>query len=340
MRHVAAGPAIASLLPMRVTLSNQIIALTAGAAIAVSAQALLPEAASARSASSASPVSPVSPASPVSSAKHVGHSRHVRHLSHVRRNRAPSRRWLTGSTAGAGLRWGHGGAVADDVGKIFFTLGLTDYVCSGALVRSEHGPVVVTAAHCVRGDHGQWATNWTFIPAFRNGAEPYGQYTAHRFFVSPRWKGPDGGSERYDIAFVQVTPATMFGRPRLPALPAGLPVEFAASQAAALARTYVFGYPALLPFSGEYANYCAGAARVARSGSRAGSVATACSMTAGDSGGPWFAGFSPRRGRGAIVAVTAYKLSGNPRTLYGAVLGPVARRLYGLATRVWHTIPT
>jgi V8-like Glu-specific endopeptidase len=301
---------------MRVTYSNRIIALTAAAAVAVGAQALLPQTASA---------SPARPASPVSSV----------------RSASQSRAWLTGNTSGSGLRWGHGGAMADAVGKIFFTLGMTDHVCSGALVRSKHVDVVLTAAHCVSGGHGKWATNWTFIPDFRNGAEPYGEYTARRFFVSPKWKGPDSGSERYDVAFVQVTPATMHGRSRVSTPPAGLRVEFARSQTVAeLPRTYVFGYPALLPFSGEYANYCAGAALVTRSGPRAGSAATACSMTAGDSGGPWLAGFRPRGGSGAIVAVTAYKLSGNTRTLYGTVLGQAARALYRAATRLWHTIPT
>ena len=39
-------------------------------------------------------------------------------------------------------------------------------------------------------------------------------------------------------------------------------------------------------------------------------------------------GFSPQAGAGTITAVTAYKLSGDLRTLYGTVLGPTARALY------------
>jgi V8-like Glu-specific endopeptidase len=299
---------------MGFTLSNRIITLTTGAVIAAGTQALLPQAASA--------------------------ARNAADLHGA---------WLAGNTAGRGLRLEHGGAVADAIGKIFFTLGGTDFVCSGALVRSRHVAVVLTAAHCVSGGHGRWATNWTFVPGYRNGAQPYGEYTAHRFFVSPKWTGPNGDSERYDVAFVQVTPATLYGRSRVASRPAGLPVTFARSQTkATLPRTYVFGYPALPPFSGLYANYCAGSSRVARSGSARGAAATACSMTAGDSGGPWLAHFSPHGGAasrhrsaddGAIAAVTAYKLSGSLRTLYGTVLGPAARALYRAATRVWHSIP-
>ena len=54
----------------------------------------------------------------------------------------------------------------------------------------------------------------------------------------------------------------------------------------------------------------------------------ACAMTAGDSGGPWLTGFSPQTGAGPVTAVTAYKLAGDLRTLYGTVLGPTARALY------------
>ena len=221
----------------------------------------------------------------------------------------------------------HSGAVAAAVGKIFFTLGATDYTCSGTLVRSGRGYVVLTAAHCVTNGRGQWAVNWTFAPGYADGAEPYGQYTARRFFVSPRWKGP-AGSERYDVAFVQVVPARLYGpKARRPKAPAGLPVKFAASQTAPLeARAYVFGYPALRPYTGLYPNYCAGPA--ASSATRKGSERIACAMTAGDSGGPWLTGFSPQAGTGTVTAVTAYKLSGDLRTLYGTVLGPVARGLY------------
>jgi hypothetical protein len=85
----------------------------------------------------------------------------------------------------------------------------------------------------------------------------------------------------------------------------------------------VFGYPAEQPYSGLYLSYCAGPA--AASG---GSVRTPCAMTAGDSGGPWLAGFSPRAGGGRVAAVSTYKVSDDLRVLYGAVLGPQARALF------------
>jgi len=243
--------------------------------------------------------------------------------------------WLGGGdTAGDGLPWTRGGAVAAAVGKVFFTLGGEDYVCSGTLVGGKRPDVVLTAAHCVSGGPGpggatQWATNWMFVPGFADGLLPYGEYTARRFFVSKDWTGPQGGREQYDAAFVQVAAATLHGvsGPWVSGAvqpPPGLPVTFAARQdAAPLSRTYVFGYPAELPYSGLDQNYCAGPV-----GAAGGSVRTPCGMTAGDSGGPWLAGFVPRTGTGQVVAVSTYKVSGSPRVLYGAVLGPQARALY------------
>jgi V8-like Glu-specific endopeptidase len=246
--------------------------------------------------------------------------------------------WLSGDTRGAGLRWTHGGRVAAAVGRVFFTLGETDYVCSGALVGGADPDVVLTAAHCVtaapgRGRATQWAANWVFVPGFTGGRLPYGEYTGHRFFVSPGWTAP-GGGEPDDIAFVQVTSATPAGRPGAARQPHGLPVAFAGSQAAGsqetgvLTRSYVFGYPAEPPYTGLYLAYCAGLATVSD-----GSARMPCGMTAGDSGGPWLAGFRPRSGSGQVTAVTTYKISGNLAVLYGAVLGPQARALYQRAVR-------
>lgn len=245
---------------------------------------------------------------------------------------APAAPWLTGDTAGSGLRWTHRGAVAAAVGKVFFTLDGAGYVCSGTLVGGERAKVVVTAAHCAAGGAkpggaADLATNWVFVPGFRDGRMPYGEYTARRFFVAPEWSGPSGGSEQYDVAFVQVGRDTLHGRAQA-APPSGLPVEFSGSQDAAPAhQAYVFGYPSLPPYSGLHPDYCAGPVAAAD-----GSVRTSCGMTAGDSGGPWLARFSPLTGTGTVTAVTTYKISDDLSVLYGAVLGPQARALYARAS--------
>ncbi|HEY6493218.1 MAG TPA: serine protease [Trebonia sp.] len=276
-------------------------------------------------------------AAPAQARRPAGHPvSRERHLVKKAEPKAPAapQPWRSGDTAGQGLRWTHGGAVTGAVGKVYFTLDDEDYVCSGTLVGRGQADVVLTAAHCVTGGLGpgsvtQWATNWMFVPGFGNGRMPYGEYTARRFFATPDWTGPDGGSEQYDVAFVRVTAATLYGKTGPARPPTGLPVEFTDNQdAVPTGRAYVFGYPAEAPYDGLALDYCAGP--VTASG---GSLRTPCAMTAGDSGGPWLAGFDPRSGAGTVAAVCTYKVTDNLRVLYGAVLGPQARDEYQRAVR-------
>ena len=316
---------------MRATFINRLVAIVAGLAIAVVVPALASRPGGIASGAGVSQQA-VGAAAQAAAVRYWTTSRMTRDL--VRQPPLGTRlAWLSGDTAGAGLRWTHGGPVAAAVGRIFFSLGGTDYVCSGALVGGPHPDVVLSAAHCVTGGPGrgratQWAANWVFVPGFAGGRLPYGEYTAHRFLVSPGWTAP-GGGEPDDFAFVQVTPAAPDERADAAKPPHGLSVEFASSQdMAALTRSYVFGYPAEPPYTGLYPAFCAG--RVTASG---GSVRIPCGMTAGDSGGPWLAGFRPRSGSGQVAAVTTYKMSGDLAVLYGAVLGPQARALYQRAVR-------
>jgi V8-like Glu-specific endopeptidase len=346
---------------MRITLSNRIATIAAGAVIVAGAQVLAAHAgAGSRTADGAVLQAATSPAAQAAAIRYWSTGRMAAALQaasgpppsrrivrrlvkeapepSARRELARSDPWLTGNTTGHGLRWTHGGAVADAVGKVFFTLGNADYVCSGALVGGAHPDVVLTAAHCVTGGLGRgataWATNWLFVPGYRNGQSPYGEYTARRFFVTSDWSGPANGREQYDVAFVQLAAGTPDGGSGTPdggsgtaSPPPGLTVKFAASQGAVPAsRAYVFGYPSLPPYTGLDPDYCAGPVAAT-----SGSLRTSCGMTAGDSGGPWLAAFSPLSGSGAVVAVSTYKLSGNLSVLYGAVLGPQARTLYARA---------
>lgn len=239
--------------------------------------------------------------------------------------------WKDGDTMGQGLRWAHAGAVTRTTGKVFLTLDGTDYVCSGTAISSARQDVVLTAAHCVGNAIGQWASNWMFVPGYRDGRQPYGAFTARKFYVSRQWSGDaqSASAERYDVAFVTVNSSN--GR-RLGQAVGGQPVAFgdAATRLAAKpgADTYVFGYPSKPPFSGEYTDYCAGAAQRTSADAAADALGLDCGMTAGDSGGPWLAGFGPRTGTGTVVAVTTYKFSNDRGELYGTVLGANARELY------------
>lgn len=264
----------------------------------------------------------------------------------ARMRRAIRDAWSDGNTFGAGLRWVHGGAITRTTGKVFFTLNGKDYACSGSVVDSPARDVVLTAAHCTGGRPGHWASNWTFVPGYADGAEPYGTYTARRFYVSPQWAeqrdNSSARSEKYDVAFVTVNPAghassgsgtvaAVAGR-RLGDVTGGQRLSFSGGDALKGQAAYVFGYPSDPPFTGLFPDYCAGLPRRTPGDITDGAMSLPCAMTAGDSGGPWLTGFSPQAGTGTIVGVSTYKYGSGAALLYGTVLGPAAERVYEAAS--------
>jgi len=58
------------------------------------------------------------------------------------------------------------------------------YECSGSAVNSSSKRLVATAAHCVHGGPGgTWHQNWTFIPNYSYGWQPYAEFPAVNFHI-------------------------------------------------------------------------------------------------------------------------------------------------------------
>jgi V8-like Glu-specific endopeptidase len=80
-------------------------------------------------------------------------------------------------------------------GKLFFTeQGVGDFVCSASVLRPR---IVVTAGHCVAHpsttpSQRHFYTNWLFIPAYNNGAAPFGTWTPNGEWVTNTWYFSDG----------------------------------------------------------------------------------------------------------------------------------------------------
>ncbi|HKU35520.1 MAG TPA: hypothetical protein VJP90_08220, partial [Paenarthrobacter sp.] len=88
------------------------------------------------------------------------------------------------------------------IGKIFFTLGGANYVCSGNSVTAANKSTVSTAGHCVNEGPGAYATNFVFVPAYLNGSAPYGKWTARALYSPSQWA--NNGNMQYDTAFAVV----------------------------------------------------------------------------------------------------------------------------------------
>jgi V8-like Glu-specific endopeptidase len=91
------------------------------------------------------------------------------------------------------------------IGRLFSSGGS----CTASVVRPY---VIVTAAHCVYNTtNNTWFTNFNFVPAYRNGAAPYGAWQPYGggvwilngYIGLPSWSIAAG---RYDIAVLRMVP--------------------------------------------------------------------------------------------------------------------------------------
>ncbi len=236
------------------------------------------------------------------------------------RRLAPGR--AASSAPGTGALWTGGGLVARTTGKVFFTLGSDDYVCSGSAVSSPDRSTVLTAGHCVVDpESGATATNWAFVPGYRDGIAPYGLFPASSLATTSGWA--DAEDFDVDVAFANVAPNA--AGVRLGDAVGGQAIAFGSARAQA---TYAFGYPAVAPWTGARLVACSG--RLAQDTTPAPSTdqGMACTMTPGSSGGPWFTGFDPRTGTGTLTSVTSFSYTDQPGVLWGPYLGAEAQALY------------
>lgn len=73
-------------------------------------------------------------------------------------------------------------------GRIFGSFGRAgNYSCSGTVVASGSRSVVLTAGHCLHDRNYGWAKRIVFVPAYLNGAAPFGTWSVGRKVVTRGW---------------------------------------------------------------------------------------------------------------------------------------------------------
>lgn len=205
------------------------------------------------------------------------------------------------------------------IGKVFFTMNGQNYVCSGNSVQSGNQSTVATAGHCTHDLASGWATNFVFVPAYSNGAAPYGKWTARSLHAATEWVSRN--DINYDGAFAVVN--TLNGR-TLSATVGASSIGFN------MARnlTYsAYGYPAASPFNGERLYSCYGTASADRIGGTQ-SQGIPCDMTGGSSGGPWFVGSGAA---GTQNSVNSFGYSTQKNVMYGPYFGSSIQSAYSTA---------
>lgn len=207
-------------------------------------------------------------------------------------------------------------SVVNTTGKVFFTLGGVNYVCSGAATASTNKDVVTTAGHCVNEGPGAYATNWAFVPAYNNGARPYGTWTARTLVTTTAWASQ--GDINYDGGFAVMN--TLNGQ-HLTDVVGGQGVAF--NQPRGLFYD-AYGYPAAGKFNGETLKSCSGTAQDDIYGGTQ-SQSITCNMTGGSSGGPWLTGGS------TINSVNSFGYRGVKNRMFGPYFGSAIQSAYTAA---------
>lgn len=205
------------------------------------------------------------------------------------------------------------------IGKVFFSIGTTNYVCSGNAISSANQSTVATAGHCVNEGPGAFVTNFAFVPAYDNGNAPYGRWTAKALYAPTQWTAK--GDMTYDTGFAVMNP---LGGQLLTAVVGGSGVAF--NQPRGL--TYKsYGYPQASPFNGTSLWSCTGTATNDTINPQFNTQGIRCDMTGGSSGGPWFIGSGSD---GLQNSINSYGYN-RSSVMYGPYWGPVIQAAYNVA---------
>ncbi|WP_237565524.1 trypsin-like serine peptidase [Ornithinimicrobium cavernae] len=226
-----------------------------------------------------------------------------------------------GHEVAKGKPGGGGGAAAavkvaetPEFGKVFFTLGGTNYVCSGTATQSSNADVVTTAGHCLNEGPGAYATNFIFVPAYANGSAPYGEWVAENLVTTTQWR--TAGDFNHDVGFAVMAEQ---GGQSLTQVTGSYPIAFNLGYNLAFEA---YGYPAARPYDGQGLWKCSGTAGVDTRGTT--DHRLPCSMTGGSSGGGWITG-------GALNSVNSFGYRGEKDVMYGPYFGSVEQGVYGTA---------
>src|SRR5215216_339467 len=203
-------------------------------------------------------------------------------------------------------------------GKVFFSDGGTNYVCSGTALTSGNESVVWTAGHCVNEGPGAFFTNWAFVPAYKDGARPYGTWTARTLLTTSPWR--NFGDISYDEGAAVVS-ANASGQTLTDVVGSrGIGFNRAAQQ-----HYLSHGYPAARPFTGGRMFICEADLALRDTSASPPTMGIGCDMTGGSSGGGWVVGND-------VLSVNSYGYGNLRNVVFGPYQDGVAQQLYASAS--------
>lgn len=209
------------------------------------------------------------------------------------------------------------------VGRLVLEADGAEYTCSGTVINSDSGLVVVTAAHCVFDDETRdYYDRITFEPGYERGDAPFGTWEAEEWWVpsqyleaNDRWLdgADDDGWMGFDFGFIRFAPRD---GTTLEDAVGGQGISFTAETNGVV----IAGYPGNDDFDAEVLRYCADDELSYGAGGDA-NYGADCAMGDGASGSGFVSNLDPATGAGHITAVYS---NGGESGAYGPPLGVTA----------------
>ena len=201
------------------------------------------------------------------------------------------------------------------VGALFTTSTghLGQHFCTGSVVASPAGDLVITAAHCMQ---GKQAADVDFVPEYHRSQQPFGVWRVSQVFVDRAWASSRNPND--DFAFLVVS--QLGDATPIQDLTGG---EKLGTGWKPVQKVQVIGYPdgRQRPISCTSATRAFGAHQM---------EFDCGGYTNGTSGGPFLANVHPATGLGTVIGVIGgYEQGGDtPSVSYSARFGRSARALY------------
>jgi V8-like Glu-specific endopeptidase len=215
--------------------------------------------------------------------------------------------------------WSTAPAITRTNGKVYFTEGASNYVCSGTAVSSTNESVVWTAGHCVHGGAGGgFVRNFAFVPAYNSGTS-YPTFAATSLYTTDGWPNGEYGE---DVGAAVVAPAS---GATLTDTVGGIRIAFD-TPPTINRRVDSYGYPAAGKYNGQRLYQCDSYISRTDTSTSPATMGIPCGMTGGSSGGGWIDDAT-----GALVSVNSYGYQGLKNVMFGPQLQGAASDLYTVA---------
>lgn len=198
-------------------------------------------------------------------------------------------------------------------GRVFFSDGTWNYSCSGTAVQSDNQSVVLTAGHCVNEGPGDYYFNWTFAPAYNDGATPLGKWPAVALDTTAAWR--TAGSYGRDVGAAAVAPNGSGTRLAQAVGARAVTFNYTRNQ-----DYLAHGYPAEGKFNGQ--RLWISDTKWSRDDTSASppTMGIPTNLNGGSSGGAWVVGNDYKAASAPVASVNSYTYRGLKDVMFGPYL--------------------